>query len=42
MEKFTVLGSTTSCHLAHESGVGGQLVVYFLFSLAVPSCNYLD
>ena len=37
-----VLGSTASCHFAQGSGVGGQLAAYFLLSLAVPSCNYLD
>ena len=42
MERSTVLGCTAPCHLAQGGGVGGQLAAYFLFSLAVPSCSYLD
>ena len=29
MERFTVLDSITSCHLAQGGGVGGRLVAYF-------------
>ena len=42
MERSTVLGCTAPCHLAQRGGVGGQLAVYFLLSLAVPSCSCLD
>ena len=43
MEKSTVLGCTTPCHLAQGGGeVGGQLVAYFLLSLAVPSYSCSD
>ena len=42
MERSTVLGCTAPCHLAQEGGVGGQLVAYFLLSLAVPSCSCSD
>ena len=43
MERSTVLGCTTPCHLAQGEGrVGGQLAAYFLLSLAVPSCNCSD
>ena len=39
MERSTVLDCTIPCHLAQKGRVGGQLTTYFLFSLAVPSCN---
>ena len=42
MERSTVLGCTAPCHLAQGGRVGGQLAAYFLLSLAVPSCSYLD
>ena len=43
MERSTVLGCTTPCHLAQgESGVGGQLAAYFLLLLVVSSCSCSD
>ena len=42
MERSTVLGCTAPCHLARGGGIGGQLAVYFLLSLAVPSCSCSD
>ena len=41
MERSTVLGCTTPCHLAQGGGVGGQLAAYFLLSLAVPNWRTL-
>ena len=42
MERSTVLGCTTPCHLAQGGGISGQLAAYFLLSLAVLSCSCLD
>ena len=42
MERSTVLDCIASCHLAHGGGVGGQLAVYFLLSLVVPSYSCSD
>ena len=42
MERSTVLDCTAPCHLAQGHGVGGQLVAYFLLSLAVQSCSCSD
>ena len=42
MKRSTVLGCTAPCHLAQGGGIGGQLVAYFLLSLAVPSCSCSD
>ena len=42
MERSIVLSNTASYHLAHRGSIGGQLAIYFLLSLAVPSYNYLD
>ena len=42
MERSTVLGCTTPCHLAQGGGIGSQLAAYFLFSLMVPSCSCSD
>ena len=37
-----VLGSIASYHLAQEGRVGGQLVAYFVLSLAVSNYNCSD
>ena len=42
MERSTILDCNASYLLAQGGGVGGWLVVYFLFFLVVPSCSYLD